>query len=143
MIKGVKSKVNAKTYSAWVEVGHRKADLLVGLEPSRGCKHLRIHEERTVVCSINGPLMSAMVSKMVLTLIPGGLKGYSDGKRSIPWYSPPAKGESGGPRFERGRRCLDQACDGRDSGMMHTIMKFPEGRGCTVNTITINHNESK
>lgn len=84
MIKGVESKVNAKTYSAWVEVGHRKADLLVGLEPSRGRKHLRIHEERTVDCSINGPLMSAMVSKMVLTLMPGGLKGYSDGKRSIP-----------------------------------------------------------
>jgi hypothetical protein len=34
------------------------------------------------------------------TLIPGGLKGYSEGKRSTPWYSPPAKGESGGPRCQ-------------------------------------------
>jgi hypothetical protein len=25
----------------------------------------------------------------VYILIPGGLKGYSDGNRSTPWYSPP------------------------------------------------------
>jgi hypothetical protein len=33
-----------------------------------------------------------------VTLIPGGLNGYSGGNMTIPWYSPPANGESGGPR---------------------------------------------
>lgn len=32
------------------------------------------------------------------TLIPGGLNGYSEGNNRTPWYSPPANGESGGPR---------------------------------------------
>ena len=32
------------------------------------------------------------------TLIPGGLNGYSGGNKRTPWYSPPVKGESGGPR---------------------------------------------
>jgi hypothetical protein len=32
-------------------------------------------------------------------LIPGGLKGYSEGKSKTPWYSPPSNGESGGPRM--------------------------------------------
>jgi hypothetical protein len=35
----------------------------------------------------------------VYILIPGGLKGYSEGNRRTPWYSPPAYGESGGPRY--------------------------------------------
>jgi hypothetical protein len=45
--------------------------------------------------------MALEANKMtgVLTLIPGGLNGYSDGNRRTPWYSPPAKGESGGPRY--------------------------------------------
>jgi hypothetical protein len=34
-------------------------------------------------------------------LIPGGLKGYSDGNKSTPWNSPLAKGESGGPRIRK------------------------------------------
>jgi len=32
-------------------------------------------------------------------LIPGGLKGYSDGNIMSPWYSPPWYGESAGPRI--------------------------------------------
>ena len=35
----------------------------------------------------------------VYILIPGGLKGYSEGNKRTPWYSPPANGESGGPRI--------------------------------------------
>jgi hypothetical protein len=34
-------------------------------------------------------------------LIPGGLNGYSEGKRRTPWYSPPVNGESGGPRIRK------------------------------------------
>lgn len=144
MINEIEGRANARTYSAWVEVGHRKADLLIRLKPSRGCKHLCMCEERTMVCSFNGSFMSATVSRMVLTLMPGGLKGYSDGKRSMPWYSPPAKGESGGPRFERGRKGrLDQVCDRRESEMMHTIMKFPEGGGCKVNVMIILPNKRR
>lgn len=35
----------------------------------------------------------------VSILIPGGLKGYSEGNITTPWYSPPAYGLSGGPRY--------------------------------------------
>jgi hypothetical protein len=39
-----------------------------------------------------------VISSKIHTLMPGGLKGYSEGNNRIPWNSPPAKGESGGPR---------------------------------------------
>jgi len=35
----------------------------------------------------------------VSILMPGGLKGYSGGNIRTPWYSPPSKGESEGPRI--------------------------------------------
>jgi hypothetical protein len=44
----------------------------------------------------------------VSILIPGGLKGYSDGNISIPWYSPPWYGESGGPRCFLLRRYITE-----------------------------------
>jgi len=36
----------------------------------------------------------------VSILMPGGLNGYSGGNIRTPWYSPPSKGESGGPRIK-------------------------------------------
>jgi len=35
----------------------------------------------------------------VSILIPGGLKGYSEGNKTTPWYSPLRYGLSGGPRI--------------------------------------------
>lgn len=61
----------------------------------------------------------------ILTLIPGGLNGYSGGNRRTPWYSPPAKGESGGPRYRQGRK--HKVTGGPLWGeWWRTIRKFPE-----------------
>jgi hypothetical protein len=68
------------TYRAGMEIGHGKADFLVRLKTTRRRVHLRAPD-------INVGGLNANTTR--LTLIPGGLKGYSDGKRSTPWYSPP------------------------------------------------------
>ena len=74
-----------------MEVRHRETNLSVWLEAPRRCEHLDCDQCRQrVVTPIDGSGQR--------TLIPGGLKGYSEGNSSTPWYSPPAYGESGGPR---------------------------------------------
>ena len=75
------------TYRARMKVRHGKADLLVRLKAARR----RVHLKRLISTSI----INANTTQ--LTLIPGGLNGYSVGKMSTPWYSPPTYGESGGP----------------------------------------------
>lgn len=66
-------------------------------------------------------MLSQLSEKAGHTLIPGGLNGYSDGNKRTPWYSPPAKGESGGPRY--GIYLSERLGSARKT--FRTIRKFP------------------
>lgn len=75
------------THCSRMEIAHGEANLLVGNKSSRRSEHLdrKLNE------------LALAVLGRVLTLMPGGLNGYSAGNMIIPWYSPPAYGLSGGP----------------------------------------------
>jgi len=69
--------------------------------------------EGVSICRVRGQPLPAITGKHHShTLIPGGLKGYSGGNSRTPWYSPPAKGESSGPRCrKRGGRSFRRSVE--------------------------------